>query len=101
MADTAHIDLSGGAEEHGFYAIGRARVRSKATASVEYGGQLALLGLDIALGEPNAERPILQIDRPGTFSLPGLVEAQELVSVRARHLPTGTVTIVIQFEPVA
>lgn len=101
MPDTAHIRLSGSTGVQRFHAIGRARVRSKATASVEYDGQPALLTLDIALGEPNAERPILQIDRTGTFALPGLVEAQELVSVRTRHLPTGRVTIVIAFEPVA
>ena len=97
--DAGEVRLSRGMEDR-FHAIGRAPGRSRATVSVEYGGRPAHLELDFALGEPNAERPILQVDRTGTFAFPGIVEPRELVSVRARHLPVGEVKMIVRFESV-
>jgi hypothetical protein len=67
---------------------------------VEYDGREALVSLDIGLGEPGQERSVLSIARLGSFELPVPVQADELLSVRARGLPEGTVTIkVVWREP--
>ncbi len=83
-----------------FHAIGRARVRSRASVSVEYSGQSAMFELDFGLGEPNAEQQVLQVVGAGIFELPEIVEADGLVSVQTRQLPVGKVTILIRFVPV-
>jgi len=99
MADGAKIELSPGMEGR-FHAIGRARIRSRASLSVEYSDQGAMLELDFGLGEPNSEQQVLKVVETGTFELPEIVMPHELVSVRTRQLPVGTVTILVQFEPV-
>jgi hypothetical protein len=89
-----------GSEEH-FIAVGRAKARSQATAIVEHEGKQALLSIDFGLGEPGHERQILQVDHTGTFPLPGVIESNELVSVRPRALPKGEVKVTIRFKPAA
>lgn len=99
MAQTEAINLTNGMPST-FHAVGRARLRSRATAIVGYQGKPAFVSIDFALGEPGKERQIFQVDRTGVFPLPGTIEPNELVSIRPRHCPTGEVTLEIRFEPI-
>lgn len=78
-----------------FHAIGRVpRRRSKPTVVVEHDDRSASLLLDFAIGESGCEQVILTVTTLGMFTLP-VLSKNVLVSVRARDLPVGEVTITV------
>lgn len=97
MPDRDSVTLNNPTGER-FHAIKRAPRRSTPRILVEYDGPLAMLALDFGVGEPGQERKVLEVNRLGEFWFPEVMPPHELLSYRARAMPTGTVTIKVLWE---
>jgi hypothetical protein len=61
---------------------------------VEHDDRTAMLLLDVGVGEPGREAIVRTVTGLGMFTLPP-VSKNDLVSVRARELPAGEITITV------
>ena len=74
-----------------YHELARAPRPSRPVIVVEYEGWPVLLAIDVAIGEPGRERKLFEIGRLGEFNFAENVQAGELISIRARHLPSGEI----------
>ncbi len=92
--------------EPGFHSYKRAPKASRPTITVQCAEtelksllrSFGLLAIDFGIGEPDHERVVLQVSKPGSFSFPVNVKAGELISVRPRELAGTEVTITISWD---
>src|SRR5207247_6432925 len=83
-----------------FHGMARARKASRPTITVtstetELKSPLESFGLraiDFAIGEPDLERVVLHVSKPGTFTFPANVQAGERIAARRIEIAGETVT---------
>ena len=83
-----------------FHGVTRTRYRARAVVMITHDDQWESVVIEVALGDSNAERTVLRINRQGRFAVPEVVPADERISVRCHGLQLGIpVTIVIELYP--
>lgn len=95
------VELRGPAARR-FHPLGRAPRDSRPRITVTSDGSRVFLGmklvLDLGFGEPGEEHAILEMRQEGSVRFPANVPQNTLLSVRARGLPPGAVTITVAWD---